>query len=181
MKIAETFKIDAPVEKVWPLLADPVLVASCIPGATLEPAGDDGAYRGTMTVKFGPTVVTFRGEAKLAYDHAARRCAIEGRGLDQRGASRATASGSFSVSGSETTEVAVEGQYHVAGPLEAFARTGGVHVARALIAEFVARMSQVVDERRGAPEPRAQKAAELNAAALLWRAFLDWARKLLRR
>src|SRR3954451_11085999 len=175
--IAETFRIAAPVEQVWPLLADPVLVASCIPGATLEQAGQDGAYRGTMTVKFGPTVVTFRGEARLVYDHAARRCTIEGRGLDQRGASRATASGSLSVSGTDTTEVVLEGKYHIAGPLEGFARTGGVHVARALIAEFAARLSQLLDERH----PVASQAAELNAASLLWRAFVDWARKLLRR
>ena len=30
-----------------------------------------------MRVKFGPTVAQFRGEAKLAYDHTARRCSIE--------------------------------------------------------------------------------------------------------
>ena len=50
-----------------------------------------GAYQGTMRVKFGPTVAQFRGEARLTYDHAARRCSIEGRGIDGRGASRANA------------------------------------------------------------------------------------------
>ena len=40
-----------------------------------------------MRVKFGPTVAQFRGEAKLAYDHTARLCSIEGRGIDGRGAS----------------------------------------------------------------------------------------------
>jgi hypothetical protein len=40
------------------------------PGAILTKAGDNGTYQGTMRVKFGPTVAQFRGEAKLAYDHA---------------------------------------------------------------------------------------------------------------
>ena len=44
-------------------------------------------------MKFGPTVAVFCGEAKLAYDHSARRCTIQGCGIDGRGASRANASG----------------------------------------------------------------------------------------
>ena len=86
ISIREQITIAAPPEAVWPLLSDPTLVASCIPGATLTKTGDSGAYQGTMRVKFGPTVAQFRGEAKLAYDHAARRCTIEGRGIDGRGA-----------------------------------------------------------------------------------------------
>ena len=48
---------------------------------------------GAIKVKFGPTTAAFRGEAKLDYDHDAHRCRIEGRGIDQRGASRALANG----------------------------------------------------------------------------------------
>ena len=106
----------------WPLLTDPVLVASCIPGATLAAAAEPGVFQGTLTVKFGPTVVTFRGEARINFDHGARRCTIEGRGLDQRGVSRATDFGSDAVTGEQETDIAVTGGYHVAGPLETFAR-----------------------------------------------------------
>ena len=74
ISIREEITIASPPEAVWPLLSDPAVVASCIPGAMLTRAGDNGAYQGTMRVKFGPTVAQFRGEAKLAYDHAARRC-----------------------------------------------------------------------------------------------------------
>ena len=93
ISIREEITISAPPDAVWPLLSDPATVASCIPGATLTKSGENGAYQGTMRVKFGPTVAQFRGEAKLAYDHAARRCSIEGRGIDGRGASRANATG----------------------------------------------------------------------------------------
>jgi hypothetical protein len=56
-----------------------------------------------MRVKFGLTVALFRGEAKLAYDHSGRRCTIQGRGIDGRGASRANASGTVEATGGDTT------------------------------------------------------------------------------
>ena len=132
------------------MLRDPQLVASCIPGASLTRSGDDGAYQGTMRVKFGPTVAIFRGEAKLAYDDAQRRCTIEGRGIDGRGASRALASGVVTASGAATTVLAVEGNFTVTGPLETFANAGGVHLARAVLAEFAGNMARLAAERADA-------------------------------
>ena len=83
--VTETTTIPSPADKVWPLLRDPALVASCIPGAALSPDQGDGVWRGSIRVKFGPTVAVFRGEATLAFDDAARTCTIEGRGIDGRG------------------------------------------------------------------------------------------------
>src|SRR3984885_11242053 len=150
ISIREEITIAAPPETVWPLLSDPALVASCIPGATLTKAGDNGAYQGTMRVKFGPTVAQFRGEAKLAYDHAARRCTIEGRGIDGRGASRANAAGAVEASGGPTTLLKVEGNFTVTGPLETFANAGGVHLARAILAEFAENVAKLGAGRGGA-------------------------------
>ncbi|HEY1301053.1 MAG TPA: SRPBCC family protein [Stellaceae bacterium] len=151
ISIKEKVTIAAPPDAVWPLLRDPALVASCIPGAALEQSGDGGAYRGTMRVKFGPTVAIFRGEAKLAYDDEARRCTIDGRGIDGRGASRALASGVVTASGGETTTIAVDGNFNVTGPLETFANAGGVHLARALLAEFAGNMARLAAERAPVP------------------------------
>jgi len=67
------------------LLREPALVASCIPGAQLAPDQGDGLWRGSIRVKFGPTVAVFRGEAGLTFADAARTCTIEGRGIDGRG------------------------------------------------------------------------------------------------
>src|SRR5215510_16486860 len=103
ISICEEIAIATPPEVLWPMLSDPAIVASCIPGAVLTKSGKDGIYQGTMRVKFGPTVAVFRGEAKLAYDHSARCCTIQGRGIDGRGASRANASGTVEASGHDTT------------------------------------------------------------------------------
>jgi carbon monoxide dehydrogenase subunit G len=185
--VTETMTIPAPVDRVWPLLRDPALVASCIPGATLSPdqsdGPKDGMWRGSVRVKFGPTVAVFRGEASLVFDDAARTCTIEGRGIDGRGASRALASGIVKVSGGDTTELAIDGSFTVSGPLETFANAGGVHVARALLAEFSANMArkvavppEPVSPVGAAPLAPPPPAAEISGFRLLWRAFLSWLR-----
>ena len=192
VSLTEKTTIPLPADEVWPLLSDPATVASCIPGAQLAPDQGDGLWRGSIRVKFGPTVAVFRGEASLAFDAAARTCTIEGRGIDGRGASRALASGVVKVSGKEATELAVDGSFTVSGPLETFANAGGVHVARALLAEFSANMAKLVAERRAelpsaatdamlsppTPVPAPPAAAELSGTRLLWRAFLSWLRSL---
>lgn len=148
--ISETTTIPSPVSEVWPLLSDPALVAACIPGATLLPERDGDAWKGSIRVKFGPTVAVFKGEATLTYDHTNKTCTIAGRGIDGRGASRALANGMVAASGGATTTLKVDGDYNVTGPLETFANAGGVHVARALLAEFSANMAKMVAERRAA-------------------------------
>ena len=193
--VNETTTIPSPVDKVWPLLRDPALVASCFPGAALSPDQGDGMWRGSIRVKFGPTVAVFRGEASLAFDDGARTCTIEGRGIDGRGASRALASGLVKVSGSDTTEMAIDGSFSVSGPLETFANAGGIHVARALLAEFSANMAKKLAEQTppvspveaaplAAPPPTTApsppsapaQAAEISGFGLLWRAFLSGVR-----
>ena len=186
--LSEQTTIPLPADEVWPLLSDPALVASCIPGATMSPDQGDGTWRGSVRVKFGPTVAVFRGEATLAFDHAQRTCTIEGRGIDGRGASRALASGIVKVTGEETAELAIDGSFSVTGPLETFANAGGVHVARALLGEFSTNLAKLVVERRPATEPVATApapsippsppASELRAGNIMWRAFLSWLRSL---
>ena len=196
--ISEQTLIPAPLGVVWPLLSDPAEVAACIPGAQLAPSTGDGLWRGSIKVKFGPTVAAFRGEAKLDYDHDAHRCSIEGRGIDQRGASRALATGEvLAAAEGNSTRLTVNGGFTVTGPLETFANAGGVHVARALLAEFANNMANramaaapaatptASDTGADAPSmaaapaappapPPPAPAAEINAFGLLWRAFLSW-------
>ncbi|HEY1798320.1 MAG TPA: SRPBCC family protein [Stellaceae bacterium] len=166
ISLREEVTLPSPPDAVWPLLSDPAIVASCIPGAELTKSGDDGKYQGTMRVKFGPTVATFRGEARLAYDHAARRCTIDGRGIDGRGASRANAQGVVVAEGDATTVLKVEGNFTVTGPLETFANAGGVHLARAILAEFAENMGKLVAARPAAaaaspqPDPSPDQAGQ---------------------
>ena len=202
ISIREEIAIATSPEVLWPFLSDPAIVASCIPGAVLTKSGEGGVYQGTMRVKFGPTVAVFRGEAALAYDHSVRRCTIQGRGIDGRGASRANASGTVEATGSKTTLLRVEGNFNVTGPLETFANAGGVHLARAILAEFAENVAKLMAERAGeataphpdpltaggekewaAPrqndeQPRTASPPELSGGKILWRAFVSWLRQV---
>jgi hypothetical protein len=154
-----------------------------------------------MRVKFGPTVAVFRGEAKLRYDHSTRRCTIEGRGIDGRGASRANASGTVEATGGDTTLLKVEGNFNVTGPLETFANAGGVHLARAILSEFAENVAKLVGEQapssaagpvplttgqdaeKTVPRPEGERAEataapELSGGKVLWRAFVLWLREV---
>ena len=93
----------------------------------------------------------------------------------------------------------VEGNFNVTGPLETFANAGGVHLARALLAEFAENVreaggrahggsgSPATDSPRRGEEPASgparraaiAPAAELRGGTLLWRAFLGWLKQLL--
>jgi len=194
--LTEQVVVSAPANEVWALLSDPALVASCIPGAALGGVGENGAYSGSLTVKFGPTQATFRGEVTLGFDHAARSISIEGRGVDQRGASRALGSGQVSVSGDEQALVTVNGSYSVTGPLQMFASAGGVHVARALLATFAENIARLATERRAEenrdvvsqdesipiPEPSPTGSRrELDGLQLLRRIAKDWLAGLIKR
>ncbi|MGH7111456.1 MAG: hypothetical protein ACREFK_13645, partial [Stellaceae bacterium] len=92
--------------------------------------------------------------------------------------------------GGATTVLKVEGNFTVTGPLETFANAGGVHLARAILAEFAENMAKLVagrsapaaeaqTEPAAAPNPPSQ-AGELRAGGILWRAFLSWLRQVFR-
>jgi carbon monoxide dehydrogenase subunit G len=181
IELKEKFSIAAPPDEVWPLMSDPAVVAACIPGAELTELTPDGAHRGKVTFKFGPTVAVFRGETRLTYDHPVKRCLIEARGIDQKGASRARARFEVQARGADTTEVTMEGGFEVAGPLEMFASAGGVHVARALTKEFAANIAKVIEERRGdnvnaGSDGVPKQAPAMSGTKLVGRALLDGAR-----
>jgi uncharacterized protein len=177
VELKERFSIAAPPDEVWPLMSDPAVVAACIPGAELTELTPDGAHRGKVTFKFGPTVAVFRGETRLTYDHAVKRCLIEARGIDQRGASRARARFEVQARGEDTTEVSLEGTFDIAGPLETFASAGGVHVARALMKDFASNIANVIEQRRAnGADAVLEDAPAASGTKILGRALLDGAR-----
>lgn len=177
MELKERFSIAAPPDEVWPLMSDPAVVAACIPGAELTELTPDGAQRGKVTFKFGPTVAVFRGETRLTYDHDVKRCLIEARGIDQRGASRARARFEVQARGEETTEVSLDGTFDIAGPLETFASAGGVHVARALMKDFASNIANVIEQRRAnGADVAVEDAPAASGTKILGRALLDGAR-----
>jgi carbon monoxide dehydrogenase subunit G len=186
IKISETVIVPAPVEHTWPILSDPAEVVTCVPGMTLTADKGGNVYEGTISVKFGPTTAVFRGQAKVAYDHDAKTCDIEAAGVDQKGSTRATASAHITASGGDTTAIAIDGGFNVTGPLGQFARTGGVFVARALLGDFAANLSERlrVDQPGSPPSsgpPQAPIRREISGFGILGRAVLNWLKHIVGR
>ncbi len=171
IELQERVAVPLAADRVWPLIKSPLVVASCITGATLEATDVPDLYAGTMRVKFGPTVVSFLGEAHITYDDASRSCKVEGRGRDKRGASNATASVTIALSGTDTCELSVDGGFALTGPLEGFARTGGVHIARLLLQEFAANLARLAQSSD--PAAARTSAEVLDAASVTGRVARD--------
>ena len=65
------------------------------------------------------------------------------------------------------TTLGIDGNFTVTGPLETFANAGGVHVARALLAEFSSNMARVVAERQAASAARGAPGSEAAFSATI--------------
>jgi len=58
--IDDAFEVDAPLERVWPVLKDVPRVATCIPNAEITEIVDERTYRAKVAVKVGPVSVSYR-------------------------------------------------------------------------------------------------------------------------
>ena len=193
MDLAESFIVEAPVDRVWPLLQDVSVVAECLPGTELRDQDGD-TYEGTIALSFGPTRVTFTGQAEITYPPGDKQLSIAARGRDARGASRASAQVLVSVRPQDArTAIDISGDVDVLGPLAQFARAGGVFITRQLLKDFAAAIgaravageaAQEAEQSEGmvagrattAPAARSQPAA-VGGFSLVWRAFVAWFRE----
>ena len=86
MIIEDAFEVDAPVERVWPLLKDVPRVATCIPNAEITEVVDERTYRAKVAVKVGPVSVSYRATIVVeSLDDAAHAATLRVKGDETRG------------------------------------------------------------------------------------------------
>ena len=91
VQLEKTFALPASAETAWTLLRDIERVAGCMPGARITERIDESHYKGTISVKFGPASMSFRGEVEvLAIEPAGRTLRLAGKGTDSTGSSGAS-------------------------------------------------------------------------------------------
>src|ERR1043165_1045761 len=125
MKIEETFRVRAPVERVWRWLVDPRQVVGCLPGAELTGEESDRTYLGRVKVKVGPIMASYAGRAQLAEVDEARpsvRLTGEGRESGGSGSARLTMTSHLTTMTGGATEIRVEADIDVAGKIIQFGR-----------------------------------------------------------
>jgi uncharacterized protein len=140
VKLEQSFEIDAPLDDVWRALIDVEFVAPCLPGAAITGRDDDGSYRGTFTVKLGPTTAAYNGVLKIEdIDEAAHRATLHARGTDKRGQGGATATivNTLSEAGDGGTRVEAVTDFTITGRLARFGRGGMIEdVSNRLLRDF---------------------------------------------
>jgi carbon monoxide dehydrogenase subunit G len=196
MKLEHSFQVNAPLERVWERLIDVEQVAPCLPGAEIAEAGDDGSYRGTFSVRLGPTTAAYRGELAMEeVDEAAHRVVMRASGQDKRGQGSAKASivSRMSEEGGVTT-VEVETDFTITGKLARFGRGGMIQdVSNRLLRDFSDCLTKTIEtaapgEAAAAAEPTAAtapapapQAKPIGGFSLMMRALWDRIRRLFRR
>ena len=146
MTIDDGFDVDAPIERVWPVLRDIPRVATCIPRAEITEIVDDRTYRARASVKVGPVEVSYR--ATITVDelddagHTAR-FTIKGDELRGRGGVNATVESKATERGG-ATHVAIHTEAQISGIVATIGGRLIEGVAQKTIAAFAANLAKLV-------------------------------------
>ena len=189
VQLERTFPMPGSAQTAWALLQDIDGVAACMPGAKITERIDAQHFKGTVSVKFGPASMSFRGEVEivsLAADVKTLR--LVGKGTDTTGSSgaamdltarvEAVDEGTCNLVG--TSEVSVSGKAAAFGGrmMDSVAD----QVLKQFASNFAARVRTLQTPASGsAPDagplidaaPPAA-APPLNLFTLVWVALRDW-------
>jgi uncharacterized protein len=152
MKLTNEFDVAVPVQRTWDTLLDVPRVARALPGATIEPDAEGGAWRGTMKIKLGPVTTEYAGTARVQDVDEDDRIAtyrVEGREARGQGSAAATITTRLAAGGDGgATHVVVETDLQVTGRQAQLGRNLMEDVAGAILGDFAGRLER---ELSGAP------------------------------
>ncbi len=152
------FRVPGKAADVMRRFADVPRMARCMPGAALEPQGEDGSWPGAMVVSFGPKKVNSKGRSTCAFDFDALTGSVQGRGAADMRAARIGVKVAFTLADDPgatepTTIVKIVSDSELGGVLADFARTGGIAVANAIMADFARRAADEFAKDASPPPP----------------------------
>jgi carbon monoxide dehydrogenase subunit G len=144
MKVLNEFILEAPIDRAWPVLLDIPRVATCLPGATMQPGGEDGVFRGSMKIKLGPVTMGYEGTVRLEEvdeDTHTARIVASAKERKGQGTAAATITNRLEDLGGRTRVVA-ETDLAVTGRPAQFGRGIMEDVADRMLGEFAKRFEQ---------------------------------------
>jgi carbon monoxide dehydrogenase subunit G len=152
VKLRNEFDVGVPPERTWDTLLDLPRVARALPGATIDPDAEGGAWRGTMKIKLGPVTTEYAGSARVQdvdEDDRVASFRVEGREIRGQGSAAATITTRLADHGGGT-HVVVETDLQVTGRQAQLGRGLMEDVAGAILGEFAGRLER---ELRGEAAP----------------------------
>jgi uncharacterized protein len=142
LKLKNEFVVAAPVERTWPALLDVPRLARALPGASIDTEPADGAYRGTMKVKFGAVTAEYAGTAMLQdvdEDDRVASFRVEARERHGQGGAAATITSRLRPEDGRT-HVSVETDLEVTGRQAQLGRGIMEDVAASVLKRFAERL-----------------------------------------
>lgn len=170
MQIEKTFQVKEPVEQVWSLLSDPRRVATCVPGAKITEQVDEKTYRGTISVKVGPSATDYKGELEIIrLDPEKHEIELVGKGQDVRGRGSAsmkltTKLRSLEDGGTEVTSVS---EVNIVGILAQMGSRVISEVSNVMFGQFTKNFQAQLQHPADAAEAETKP---ISAASLAWSA-----------
>src|SRR4051795_10734676 len=166
MKLENEFTVPASIEQAWDVLLDVERVAPCLPGAAVEPGGDEGEYSGTMTVKIGPITARYKGTVRIQEaDVAARRAIMRAQAKDARGQGTASATITSTMEpAGEGTKIKVVTDMRVTGPAAQFGRGVMQDVSAKMMRQFADCLASEMSGPPAAETPAAPTETPTGAA-----------------
>lgn len=198
LRIEKTFQVSQPIERVWGLLSDPAKVASCVPGAQITEKIDDKTYKGSISVKVGPSVTDYKGEVQiLRLDPQNYEIEIQGKGQDVRGRGSAsmTMTGKLATLDGGATQVTSISEVNVVGILAQMGSRVINEVSNIMFEKFSQNFQDLLQQsargpaaateatgRVEAPSQPATAPAPLEGGSIAWQAikqmFARWVQAL---
>ena len=146
MEINNAFEVKAPIDVAWATLTDLARIAPCLPGATLTSIEGD-TYKGHVTVKVGPIVAKFGGQAIFQErNDSAHRAVLKGEGRDSTGKGNASAiiTAQLEAIDANTTRCTVNTDLTITGKIAQFGRGALADVSDKLLKQFVVNLESTV-------------------------------------
>jgi len=192
VRIENTFQVADSVDRVWELLSDPRKVVICVPGAQLTETIDERTFKGSISVKVGPSVTDYKGQVHIErLDAEAHEIEMVGKGQDVRGKGSASMkmTGRIRALPDGGAEVSAVSEINVVGLLAQLGSRMIQDVSAVMFKEFVRRfqeqlqqapkLSAPAEPTAAPPEPSAPP--PVNAGSLFWVALRGVIVRFLRR
>jgi carbon monoxide dehydrogenase subunit G len=144
--IKASFEIDAPADRVWPMLCDIVFVAACIPNAEITEIVDEMTYKAKVAVKGGSVAVRYGATIFVESFNEATYTAtmrIHGNAIGGRGGVKASLVSQV-VSCDGSTHVDLHSDAQISGIIAALGGRVVEGIARKTVAEFSANLAKLL-------------------------------------
>lgn len=141
IEIRETFQVAAPIDEVWKFVMDPKKVAACMPGASLDEVVDERTFLGSIKVKVGAVMASYKGRVEMTrVDVASYTVQLVAEGRETGGGTaKGTMTSRLTPLGGGGTEVAAEASVDLTGRIMQVGRGMIQGVSQQLFQQFVTR------------------------------------------